>query len=84
MDPAKKKLQYTQVECYTTILFQRFLKKILFTKNKKCLLSIFFKPLDKNVSEIEEMQGNHFKKKKKKLDQIGMEFHKLASFKEYG
>lgn len=61
---------------------QRFLKKLLFTKNKKCLLSIFFKSLDKDVSEIEEMQGNHFKKKE--LDQIGMEFHKLASFKEYG
>lgn len=38
---------------------QQFFKKILFSKNKKCLLSIFFKPLDKDVSEIEEMQGNH-------------------------
>lgn len=35
------------------------------------------------MSEKEEMQGNNLKKKKK-LNQIGMEFHKLALFKEYG
>lgn len=32
-------------------------------KNKKNYLLIFFKPMDKDMSEREEMQGNHLKKR---------------------
>lgn len=57
---ASKYLVKTRSWLMTTVDVSR---QQVFYEKKKYLLLIFFKPMDKDMSEREETQGNHFKKR---------------------